>query len=63
MDFVRDMQIKGKSGSHVARFRKVLLSWLSYNNVYVRLKVKIKVSESPRTVNERVPSKKSFSGS
>ncbi|MDV3277759.1 MAG: hypothetical protein LYZ69_04740 [Nitrososphaerales archaeon] len=57
-DFVREMEKKGKAGSYIQRFKKVILSWLSYNNVDVKLKVNIKGrSETPTIANERVPSK------
>ncbi len=57
-DFVREMERKGKAGSYIIRFRKVILSWLSYNNVDVKLKVNIKgKSETPTIANERVPNK------
>ena len=57
-DFVRDMERKGKAGSYIQRFKKVVVSWLAYNGVEVKLKVKVRgVSESPTIANERVPSK------
>lgn len=57
-DFVREMEKKGKAGSYIQRFKKVILSWLSYNNLDVKLKVNIKGrSETPTIANERVPSK------
>ncbi|MDV3277590.1 MAG: hypothetical protein LYZ69_03885 [Nitrososphaerales archaeon] len=57
-DFVREMERKGKAGSYIIRFKKVILSWLSYNNLDVKLKVNIKgKSETPTIANERVPSK------
>lgn len=55
-DFVRVMENNGKAGSYIARFKKVILSWLSFNGINLRLKVNIKgENESPRIV--RVPSK------
>ncbi|MDG7007374.1 MAG: site-specific integrase, partial [Nitrososphaerota archaeon] len=57
-DFVREMERKGKAGSYIIRFKKVIFSWLSYNNLDVKLKVNIKgKSETPTIANERVPSK------
>ena len=57
-DFVREMERRGKAGSYIQRFKKVILSWLAYNNIEVKLKVNIKGrSETPTIANERVPSK------
>ncbi len=57
-DFVREMEAKGKAGSYIIRFKKVIFSWLSYNNLDVKLKVNIKgKSETPTIADERVPSK------
>ena len=57
-DFVREMEGKGKAGSYIIRFKKVVLSWLSYNSLDVKLRVNIKgKSETPTIANERVPSK------
>lgn len=57
-DFVREMERKGKAGSYIIRFKKVIFSWLSYNNLDIKLKVNIKgKSETPTIANERVPSK------
>ena len=41
-DFVRKMEREGKAGSYIERFKKVILSWLSYNNLDVKLKVNIR---------------------
>lgn len=57
-DFVREMERRGKAGSYIIRFRKVVFSWLAYNNLDVKLKVNIKgKSETPTIANERVPGK------
>lgn len=57
-DFVREMESKGKAGSYIGRFRKVLLSWLKFNNVKVELRVKIRgEGETPTISKERVPEK------
>lgn len=61
-DFVRKMEREGKAGSYIERFKKVILSWLSYNNIEVKLKVNIRgKSETPTIANERVPSKEELS--
>jgi site-specific recombinase XerC len=58
MDFVRRLEREGKAGSYIARFKKVLHSWLSYNGLNVKLKVNI-VGEydTPMIARERVPNK------
>jgi hypothetical protein len=55
-DFVRELERQGKAGSYIARFKKVLHSWLSYNGLNVKLKVNI-VGEydSPTLDDERIP--------
>jgi len=57
-DFIRQMEKDGKAGSYLARFKKVLNSWLAYNGVNGKLKVNIRgESDTPRIADERVPSK------
>ena len=61
-DFIRRMEKEGKAGSYIERFKKVVLSWTSYNNLDVKLKVNIKgSSDTPTIANERVPSKDELS--
>lgn len=61
-DFIRRMEKEDKAGSYVERFKKVILSWTSYNNLEVKLKVNIKgSSDTPTIANERVPSKDELS--
>jgi site-specific recombinase XerD len=61
-DFVRKMEKEGKAGSYIERFKKVILSWLSYNNLDVKLKVNIRgKSETPTIADERVPTKEELS--
>ncbi|MDG6991104.1 MAG: site-specific integrase [Nitrososphaerota archaeon] len=61
-DFVRRMEREGKAGSYITRFKKVLLSWLSYNNVDAKLKVNVRgASDTPTIASERVPSKDELS--
>ena len=61
-DFVRKMEKEGKAGSYIERFKKVILSWTSYNNLDAKLKVNIKgSSDTPTIANERVPSKDELS--
>ncbi len=61
-DFIRRMERAGKAGSYVERFKKVILSWTSYNNLEVKLKVNIKgSSDTPTVANERIPSKDELS--
>lgn len=58
MDFVRKLEKEGKAGSYVARFKKVLQSWLSFSGLNVELKVNIAGEyDTPTIANEKVPSK------
>ena len=57
-DFVRKMEKEGKAGSYIARFKKVILSWLKFNGISLQLTVNIAgENETPTIVNERVPNK------
>jgi site-specific recombinase XerC len=57
-DFVRRLEREGKAGSYIARFKKVLHSWLSYNGLNVKLRVNIaREYDTPTIAGERVPSK------
>ncbi|MEE9134358.1 MAG: hypothetical protein V3U25_00665, partial [Nitrososphaerales archaeon] len=57
-DFVRKKEKEGKAGSYIARFKKVIISWLAYNNVSIKLRVNIAgESDTPTLVDERVPTK------
>ncbi len=58
IDFVRNLEKEGKAGSYIVRFKKVLLSWLKFNDISLQLTVNIKgENENPTIANERVPSK------
>jgi site-specific recombinase XerC len=58
MDFVRRLEREGRAGSYIARFKKVLRSWFSFNGLDVKLKVNIaREYETPTIADERVPSK------
>ena len=57
-DFVRRLERDGKAGSYIVRFKKVLHSWLAYNEINVKLKVNISGEyDTPTIVDERIPSK------
>ncbi len=57
-DFVRRLEKEGKAGSYITRFKKVVLSWLAYNNKTVKLKVNISGEfDTPTIADERVPTK------
>ncbi|MEM0133304.1 site-specific integrase [Acidiplasma sp.] len=57
-NFVRKLEKEGKAGSYIARFKKVILSWLKFNDIRLQLTVNISgENETPTIVNERVPSK------
>lgn len=48
----------GQAGSYIARFKKVIFSWLKFNDICLQLTVNISgKNETPTIVNERVPSK------
>jgi hypothetical protein len=60
--FVRELESKGKKGSYIVRFKKVLRSWLKFNDKIINFKVNIKnVDQNPTTMNERVPTKEELS--
>ena len=57
-DFVRKLEKEGKAGSYIARFKKVILSWLKFNDIRLQLTVNISgENETPTIANERVPNK------
>ena len=57
-DFVRKLEKEDKAGSYIARFKKVILSWLKFNEIRLQLTVNISgENETPTIANERVPSK------
>jgi hypothetical protein len=61
-DFIRSMEKEGNAGSYIERFKKVIISWTSYNGLDIKLKVNIRgTSETPTIANERVPSKDELS--
>jgi integrase len=58
MDFVRKMEKEGKAGSYIARYKKVLRSWLGFNGVDFKLTANIAYeSRAPRVEGERIPEK------
>jgi hypothetical protein len=58
IDFVRQLEREGKAGSYIVRFKKVLHSWLTYNNITTKLRVNIRGEHDvPTLTNERIPSK------
>ena len=63
LDFVRKMEKEGKAGSYIVRFKKVLSSWIRFNDIPLDFKsVKIKDAfRNPTIENERVPSKEELS--
>ena len=61
-DFVRDLESKGKAGSYIVRFKKVLSSWLRFNDIKIEFNVNIKdMEQSPTLDGERVPTKDEMS--
>ena len=58
MDFVRKMEKEGKAGSYIARYKKVLRSWLAFSGVDFKLTANIAFEgRSPRVEGERIPEK------
>ncbi len=59
MDFVHKQGKEGKAGSYVVKFKKVITSWVAFNNYDANLKgVKVQGSNiSPTLIDERPPLK------
>ena len=58
LDFVRKMEKEGKAGSYIARYKKVLRSWLGFNGNDFKLTANIAYEgRSPRVEGERIPEK------
>ncbi len=58
MDFVRFLERQGKAGSYIVRFKKVLISWLKFNDIDLKIDIKIKgENDNPTIANERAPNK------
>lgn len=61
MNFVRDFENRGKAGSYIVRLKKVLRSRLKFNDIDLKIDIRIKgESEIRKTVNERVPNKEAL---
>jgi hypothetical protein len=59
MDFVSSMEEKGYAGSYIESIVKAIRSWLSYNYIEIKGKIKIKgARKTPSLKNERVPTQK-----
>jgi hypothetical protein len=57
LDMVSDLAKEGKAGSYISSNLKALKSWLAYNEVEIKVKIKIEGAEdSPTLKDERVPS-------
>ena len=62
MDFVRKMEREGKAGSYIARYKKVLRSWLGFNGIDFKFGVNIAYeNRAPRVEGERIPEKTELS--
>jgi hypothetical protein len=63
MVFVRKLENEGKAGSYIVRFKKVLSSWVKFNDISIDLRsVKIKeASRNPTVEDERVPTQEELS--
>ena len=63
-DFIREMEKKGKLGSYLIRFRRVLSSWFRFNGIDASLMLSVNMKgehESPTVANERIPTKEELS--
>ena len=55
------MESKGKAGSCIARFKKVILSWLKFTSILLQLAINISgENETPTIANQRAPIKEEF---
>ena len=62
MDFVRKMEREGKAGSYIARYKKVLRSWLGFNGIDFKIGVNIAYeNRAPRVEGETIPEKPELS--
>ena len=63
MIFVRKLENEGKAGSYIVRFKKVISSWVKFNDISLDLRsVKIKeASRNPTVEDERVPTQEELS--
>lgn len=58
IELVSDMKKEGKAGSYIHSNVKAIKSWLVFNNVEIKNRIKIEgVSDTPTLKNERVPTK------
>ena len=56
MDFVRDMESKGKKGAYIAWYKKILHSWTKHNGIDFKTITKIRNENiNKNTQNETVP--------
>ena len=62
MDFVRRLEKEGKAGSYIARYKKVIRSWLGFNGIDYKLTANIAYeNRAPRVEGERIPEKQELS--
>ena len=62
MDFVRRLEKEGKAGSYIARYKKVIRSWLGFNGIDYKVTANIAYeNRAPRVEGERIPEKKELS--
>ncbi len=56
--FCQETEKEGKAGSYIARFKKVIISWLKFNEIRLQLIVNTSdENETPTIANKSVPSK------
>ena len=59
LDCITDMEKRNLAGSYIASCLKAIRSWLAFNGIEIKRKIKIKgAQETPRLKDERVPTQK-----
>ncbi len=62
-DFVRKLEKEGKAGSYIARFKKVILSWLKFNDIRLQLTVNISgKTKHPQSLTREFRARRNWQG-
>jgi ribosomal protein S13 len=54
-DLISEMEIKGKAGGYIQSILKVIKSWLSFNGIELRRKLKVRGANDTPTLRENQP--------
>lgn len=58
MDFIDSMEEKGRAPQYIESYKKALKSWMDFNDIELKRKIKIRnIEATPTLENERVPTK------